>query len=847
MRATNLRTEYLVNPIGISTKKPFLSWNAEGGKKQSAFRVVAKCDDTILLDSGRVNSSAMHYLWSSDPVKEKTKVDWSVTLWDENGVEGEEKSATFETGLDNFPSHWITGNYKVNKNVRYPVDCFKKVFNLNSVKKARLYITACGLYEARINGERVGSFILAPGITDYRKRVQYQTYDVTSLLKKGENTIEVYLADGWYRGSVGAWGIRNQYGTVTKINALLDIYNDKDEEVSIITDSSWAWSNDGPIVFADNKDGEIYDANKVPSFSGKAKKAKHSVVPTASNNVYVEEHEKFRGTLIKTPKGKTVINFGQNIAGYISFSINAHKGDKIKLRFGEILDKEGEFTQKNIQCSNKKKTTPLQEVIYTAKEGLNEYKPRFAIFGFQYVLVETDIPFKAEDFVAISVYSSMEETGKFDSSNPYLNKFVQNTIWSAKNNSCDLPTDCPTRERHGWTGDAEIFTPTASYLFNYMPFASKFLCDMYDWQTKDGCLPQIAPEGGTDFFMKTMNGSVGWADAGVFMPYTLWKMYGDKRILEKYLSGMRKYASFMIKRLGKFFILAEKTGLKHKDNKYISNSGQCYGEWAEPDEIHHMTWKDCAIPHPEVATAYTIRVLECMAEIEEVLGNKKESEEYLATASKCRKSYKKLRKTEKYSLNTSRQAELVRPLAFDLLDKEDKEYAQKRLIKALDDYSWRVGTGFLSTPLIMDVLSEIDLNAAYRLLENEKMPGWLFMSKKGASTVWEAWEGTESVNGGIASLDHYSKGAVVRWLFSAMCGIKVRGENHFVIEPLKGGNFTYANASYLSIFGLVKSGWKKEGDKTVYSIFIPANCTAEIILPNKESVSVESGEYIFEV
>lgn len=225
----------------------------------------------------------------------------------------------------------------------------------------------------------------------------------------------------------------------------------------------------------------------------------------------------------------------------------------------------------------------------------NAYKTTFAIFGFRYVLVETKIPFKAENFTAIAVYSDMERTGWFESSNPLLDKFVENTVWSAKNNHADLPTDCPTRERHGWSGDAQIFCPTACFLFDYEPMAEKFLNDMYDWQRKSGCLPQIAPSGGTDFYMYTMNGSVGWADAGVIMPYVLWKQYGDKQILARRYSGMKRYAQFMMRRCGRWGgPYAKPVHIPAKDKKYLVNRGQSYGEWAEPQDIYTMRFMDFA-------------------------------------------------------------------------------------------------------------------------------------------------------------------------------------------------------------------------------------------------------------
>ena len=846
MNAIRLKTEHLFDPIGVDFSAPRLYWNCEGGVKQTAYQILAADEArNPLWDSGKVEKDSMEVSWGGPAVAPKTKVRWKVRLWDENGTAGDWAEATFETGIGTWSAQWITGNYRVNKKQRYPVDCFRKCFHTANVKKARLYITACGLYEAKLNGQRIGDFILAPGITDYRKRVQYQTYDVTALLESGENTLTVQLADGWYRGSCGAWGLKNQYGTETKFLAQLEITDEKGHVQVIPTDESWDWSSDGPIRFADNKDGEIVDARMAPSYAGKAKVTSHSVTPSASNNVPVTEHERLKAKRITTPSGKTVLDFGQNIAGYAEFTVTAHAGQKIKLRFGELLDENCEFTQKNIQCDNKNITTPLQQVIYTCKEGRNDYKTTFAIFGFQYVLVETDVTFAPEDFTAIAVYSCLERTGWFESSNPLLDKLVENTVWSAKNNHADLPTDCPTRERHGWSGDAQIFCPTASYLFDYLSFAEKYLTDLYDWQKKNGCLPQIAPEGGTDFYMASMNGSVGWADAGVLMPYALWKQYGDRSVLKKYLPGMRRYAKFMQNRCGKWYPTAKRTGLHGEDRKYLSNYGQAYGEWAEPESVHHMSWKDCAVPHPEVATAYTAHVMDCMAEMESALGNEAEASAYREFAAGCRRSYQALRRTPDYSLDTDWQAQLVRPLAFQLLDEAQTEYAQKRLLTALEHFHWRLGTGFLSTPLILDVLTDIDLESAYRLLENEEIPGWLSMPKNGATTIWEAWEGPNSKSGGIGSLNHYSKGAVVAWLFNTMCGIRVDGENHFVIAPHPGGHFTRAKAVYDSVYGRIESGWVKTTDGWKYTVTVPANCTAELRLPEKPPVTLESGTYPF--
>lgn len=838
MKAINIKTEYLKNPLCIDIDNPRIMWNCEGGITQTAYRIA-----TDEWDSGKVKSRSMH---GTVPVvfKRGKRVNFKIKLWDEKDCEGEwSEECFFEYGIKNWSGEWITGNYTVDKSKRYPVDCFLKKFAVKKeVVKARLYITACGIYCATLNGEKF-SMPLAPGITDYNKRIQYQTYDITSMLKH-MNTLEIQLADGWYRGSTGAWGITNQYGTQTKFIAELEIFYADGEVKKIFTDGTWNWCNDGEIRFADNKDGEIVDARMSPSYGKFAKVTNNNVVPVCSNNVPIAEKERFKPTVSKTPSGKTLLEFPNNLAGYISFSLRANAGEKIKMRFGEMLDKNGELTLKNIQCSSKKKTTPLQKIEYICKDGENNYKTKFAIFGFKYVEIETDIDLTDAEFTAIAVHSNMEETGFFDSSNELLNKLVDATKWSTKSNSVDLPTDCPTRERHGWTGDAQIFFTTAAFLFDYAAFSEKYVADIYDWQKKNGKLPQIVPPGGVDFYMSAMDGCVGWADAGVLIPYRFWKQYGDKRILEKYYSGMKKYAEFMKSHCGKPYPTAKHVSIPLKNRKYLNNFGQAYGEWAEPKDVNPQTWKTCVITHPETATAYTSYVMECMAEIADALGKADDAKDYKAFSNGNKESYRALMRSKQYSLDTDRQAQLVRGIYFNLLDEKQTEYAKKRLVVALENYGWRLGTGFLSTPLILDVLADINIDYAYKLLENEKMPGWLFMTKMGATTIWESWEGTEA-QGGIGSLNHYSKGAVCEWLFRSMCGINIDGENRFVIKPMPGGHFSFAKASYKSVFGEVKSGWKKGNGEYKFEVEIPSNCTAEVILPNGEKHSVHAGKHEF--
>ena len=846
MNPIRLKTEHLFDPLGIDVQNPRLMWNAEGGVKQKAYEIV-----TEKWQSGKVESDEMHAEYPL-ALTSRERVTWKVRLWDEHDRPGDWAEGFFEMGLldkTDWAATWITGDYVPGKKQRCPVDCFRKAFALDRpVAKARLYATACGLYEAKLGGQRVGNFVMAPGYTDYRKRIQYQTYDVTGLLREGENELTVQLADGWYRGSCGAWGRKNQYGTESKLLLQLEItFTDGSRQV-IGTDSSWAWSNDGPIRLADNKDGEIVEAFRTPMYTGRARETKHGVTPTASNNVPVTEHEVFRPAITTAPNGKKLLDFGQNMAGYVRFRLPARLGQRMVWRFGEMLDEDGNFTQRNIQLSRKGYTTPLQRIDYTCGEGLNEYTTTFAIFGFQYAEVDTDVELDPAAIEAVAVYSDLERTGDFSCSHKLLNQLFEATLWSAKGNHLDIPTDCPTRERHGWTGDAQLFFTTASYLFDFAPFARKYLHDVFDWQRKNGRLPHIAPDGGADFYMWTMNGSVGWSDVGVLIPWRYAKINQDDAILKEFYDGMAKYARFMEGRCGKnmpFF--AEHVKLSPEAKRYFVNQGQSYGEWAEPVDVDGgFHWQDFVAPHPEVSTAYTCYVLGLMAQIAKRLGHDADAQEFQTYSDGCKQAYRELVRTDAYSLDTDRQARLVRPLYFDLLDGEQRAYAQKRLIEALEHYRWRLGTGFLSTPLILYVLADIDPEAAYRLLENEEIPGWLSMPKNGATTIWENWDGPFNTQGaGLGSLNHYSKGAVVEWLFTTMCGIRVDGENRFTVAPLPGGSLTHAQAGYTSVFGRIESRWERRAGETVYTVAVPANCEAKIILPSGRTETVGAGTWTF--
>lgn len=846
MKAERLKTENLYNPMGIDVVSPTFSWNRKDGIKQTAYRIVASIDNETAWDSGKVKSGDNFAVWKAEALKSRASVKWRVWLWDENDNAEESETAVFEIGLtekSDWSANWISGNYRPRKKKRYPVDCFKKVFNAgDKIVKARLYITAHGLYEAEINGERAGDAMFTPGFTDYSKRVQYQTYDVTSAVKSGENEINVLLADGWYRGSVGAMGIRNVYGVRTSFCAQLELCYEGGRTERVVTDESWNWSNDGAIEFADMKDGETVDMRKTPSYIGKTVKIKVNTTPTASDNVCVREKERFKPARVFEAGGKTIIDFAQNIAGYVSVYAKAESGGTMRLQFAERLTPDNAVDMCSIQCRpGKPAATPKQELNLTFAQGVNRYKTKFAVFGFRYVSVETDLDISDYEITAIAVYSDMERTGWFSCSNELVNKFFENTLWSMKGNFLDVPTDCPTRERAPWTGDVQIFAKTGSYLMDTAAFLKKWLKDLKDRQNKNGKVPCHAPDVknnayflGLDF-IKRMDGCCGWADASVLVPWALYNIFFDKSVLSDCYDMMKAHMIFQISR-------TNKTGLCGKsfsspDKKYISNVGQAFGEWLEPKDVYQQNViQDFIAPHPEEATAYLAYVSSVMCEIADILGKKEDAVLYEEYKNGCKKAYQN-QFTPEY---TDRQSKLVRPLAFGLLSDEDKSRVLDMLIKAIEKREYKIGTGFLSTPLILPALSQTGRSdLAYKMLENEKEPGWLYEVKQGATTVWETWDGNASQN-------HYSPGSVCQWLVENACGIKVVGKDRFVIAPEPGGSLTLAQFEFLSPFGRISSRWEKTEKKIVFEVSIPVSCNAELYLPNGVKKELGAGEYVFE-
>lgn len=841
MQAVRLRTEYMKNPIGIDICSPRLSWVCEGGITQKAYEISAREEKTEIWNSGKEESSRMNACFGT-MLCSRQQIFWRVRLWDEeNRPGGWSDEAVFEMGLlekESFLAKWINPELETVPDKRQPASWLRKRFQAETGKKSRLYITCHGLYVAYLNGRRVGDFVLAPGTGSYDKKLAYQTYDVTDLIKSGENELLVVLGDGWYRGCTGVSGDRNLFGSDVSLFCQLET----DGKAICVSDETWQASQRGPIRENDMQQGELYDArmDTVECWHGVKTENFGTSQLVCSNSVPVREWEHFSGKLITTPNGEKVIDFGQNLAGYVEFTLTAHAGEKIVLSHGEALDENGNFTNSNFQPGKRHKEGGIrQQIEYICKEGYNHYKPKFCIFGFRYARIETDNNLKDAIFTAHAVYSEMEETGEFICSNEAVNQLIHNCVWSQKSNFCDIPTDCPTRERAGWTGDAGIFVGTGLYLTDCYPVFRKWLGECRLMQKPDGRIYNIAPPNGKhSMFSEILSGSVGWGDACIIVPYTLYKRYGDSRILEDNYEMMTGWYRYLEAR-------AKKNKLRNRWKKnpfrnYTIDTGVDYGEWCEPGVGLEGTIKHSSV---DVATAYLSWSGRLLGEIAGILGKVEEARHYREVSEMAGKAFC-YTATREGRIVSERQCEYVRALAFQLLDKKESQQAAHDLNELVKKNDYHLNTGFLSTPFLCKVLADYGyIDTAYRLLLQDTVPSWLYAVKKGATTIWENWDGIREDGTVHASLNHYSYGVIAGWLFQGVCGICLE-DGLLTLTPKPSPLLGAARAIYQSPWGRIESGWSYGADgKVEYEFDIPANMCANVEFVDGKEITLRTGRH----
>ncbi|HKG07916.1 MAG TPA: glycoside hydrolase family 78 protein [Pedobacter sp.] len=860
---TDLKAEHQVNPLSLETAMPRMSWTILAAAKnttQAAYEIRVGTDKNALTSGRNIfwktdknSDQSVLVPYSGPGLESKKRYYWQVRVKDNHGNTSPWSSVQFwQTGLK--PADWTARWISVagrDTSARSPL--FRKEFSLNKkIKSALAYMTAKGLYEASINGQRLSDSYFAPGWTSYKKHLQYQVYDVTAALKSGGNVIGVTLGNGWYKGRIGFGNQHNFYGDTRALLMQLEVeYTDGTKE-TVHTDDTWKTAY-GPIMASDIYDGETYDARmeksgwsatgykEDPSWSAVRIVEKGTEQLVGMSGPMVKKHEEFKALKIfKTPKGETVVDFGQNLVGWVMLKAKGQAGTKITLSHAEVLDKEGNFYTVNLRSAK-------AQDHYILKEGAEQvFEPHFTFQGFRYVKVE-GYPgeLTPEKLTAVALYSDMEATGKFSTSNPLLNQLQHNIQWGQKGNFVDVPTDCPQRdERLGWTGDAQAFANTAAYNMDVAGFFTKWLKDVKADQHGNGRVPFVVP----DVLTPNDAGAAGWADVATIIPWDMYVAYGDKRLLEVQYESMKNWVGFM--------------SSAAKDNLW--NSGFHFGDWLfyRPDDDNDG--RAAVTDKYLIAQTFYAHSTQLMINAAEVLGKQDDVAKYTALLKDIKAAFSKEYMTANGRLVSSTQTAYVLALQFDMLPEELRASAAERLVRNIRDYGNHLTTGFLGTPYLCHVLTRFGHNdVAYDLLMQESYPSWLYPVKMGATTIWERWDGIKP-NGSFQTPDmnsynHYAYGAIGDWMYRNMAGINsdpaAPGYKKIVIAPKPGGKITSVSGALNTAYGMVASSWKIENGLFKLDVQIPANATATVILPaailkdGKETsnkTEIGSGTYHFE-
>jgi len=737
-------------------------------------------------------------------------------------------------------AEWIGPDLKEDKSSPQQCPMLRKAFRVEgSVRSARTYVTSLGLYELELNGRRVGDQVLTPGWTSYDKRLQYQTYDLTELLQEGENAVGARLGDGWYRGYLGFRNNRNLYGDTLALLLQIEITYKDGRTQHVATDGSWR-SATGPILYSDIYKGESYDARLEKALWSRAgyddsgwsgvRVISHSkeilVAPPGPPVRKVQEIRPIR--ILKTPKGETVFDFGQNMVGWVRLRVRGNAGDVTTLRHAEVLDKEGNFYVANLRAAE-------QTARYTLKGGGEEvYEPHFTFQGFRYVAVE-GYPGEPSlsSLTGIVIHSDMTPTGGFECSSPLINQLQKNIVWGQKGNFVDVPTDCPQRdERLGWTGDAQVFIRTACFNMDVAAFFAKWLKDLAADQNEEGSVPFVVPDALSKVFRSQPPGggfngfgSTAWADAAVICPWTVYLCYGDRRILEEQYDSMAKWVAYMQKQAGE---------------AYIWNTGFHFGDWLAIFPESNPLIPPPRTPNDLIATAFFAYSTSILEQTARVLGKKGDAKAYGALLKKIKKAFCEEFVSKRGRMDSNTQTAYVLALMFDLLPEGESPKAAKRLVDDIRKRGNHLSTGFVGTPYLCHVLSQNGyLDVAYDLLAQETFPSWLYPIKMGSTTIWERWDGIKPdgsfQDASMNSFNHYAYGAIGHWLYSVVGGHDVDpdapGYKHVLIGPQLGGGLTYARTSVDSMYGKITSDWKLTEKGFRLDVAVPPNTHATVRIP----------------
>lgn len=844
---SKLLTESLVNPVGVDHPQPRFSWQLSGAQRgivQSAYEIeVREGSDKgklVWQSKKQLSDSSVLVTYKGSPLVSGQDYHWRVRVWDQAGKASAWSNwAYWHTGALEagfWKAKWI-GVAKEEEGRPSPI--FRRSFQSGrkKIKSAYAYITSLGNYEARINGKRVGEDYLTPGWTSYDKRLQYQVYNVTNLLTAGENVAGVSLGNGWYRGYIGFAGQKDFYGKELALLFQLKItYSDGSEDY-IISDDSWK-SSTAEIRSTDLYNGETIDANlrkngwSAPGFKDN-EWAQVKLMPAYPKALVATQNEPIRKRevlpairFVTTPKGEKVLDFGQNMVGWVKLKLSGNKGDTITVSHAEVLDKHGNFYTENLRSAKQQNTFIL------AGNGEEVFEPQFTFQGFRYIRIEglKSDPNPA-DYTAIALYSDMEKTGEFETSHPLINQLQKNIQWGQRGNFLDVPTDCPQRdERLGWTGDAQAFYRTATFNFGVRSFFSKWLKDLALDQLPNGSVPFVIP----NVLGEGAAGSTGWADASTIIPWQQWIVYGDRRTLTEQYPSMQAWINYM----------------KSKAKNNLWNTGGHFGDWLfyRPDD--DTDGRAALTDKHLIAQCFFAYSIQLTMNAAEVLGKTEDVSAYRSLLADIKKAFMQEYVTPNGRLVSSSQTAYVLALEFDMLPESLRPQAADRLAENVKSYNNHLTTGFLGAPYLCKVLSRFGhADVAYTLLLQETYPSWLYPVKMGATTIWERWDGQKPdssfQNAGMNSFNHYAYGAIGEWMYQYIAGIQADpqqpGFKHFVVKPSPGGGLSHTKASYLTPYGKLESAWKKENDKLVLEVTVPANTSATVYFKTNTAENITEG------
>jgi alpha-L-rhamnosidase len=857
LSVTKLRCEYRVNPAGMDVAQPRLSWILRGdrrGEGQGAYQVLVartraalQRNEGDLWDSGRVESDqSMHVVYQGKPLTSALHCFWKVRVWDQHDRPSPwSEPAWWTMGLlsrRDWKARWIAAAH-IGVGA-LPAAMLRRPFRLDGrVRRATAYAAALGLYELRINGRRVGDQLLAPEWTSYRKRVQYQTYDVTSLLHPGQNVAAAWLSEGWYAGRLMVVG-RSAYGAEPRFLLQIEIEFADGRQQTIATDESWESWTDGPIRSASIYDGEEYDARKelrgwdAPGFDARGwLRVKAFELGEAQlvwqPNEPIRVASELRASKVTVPKpGLYVFDLGQNMVGWCRLKARGIAGQTVTMRHGEMLNEDGTLYTANLRGA-------LQIDRYTPRvDGAFVFEPRFTYHGFRYVEVSGLAGSASTDALVGRVFhSSSPESGNFECSDPSLTQLMRNILWTQRANLMSSPNDCPQRdERFGWMGDIQVFSQTAIFNMDLAAFFTKWLRDIRDDQADDGRFPDFAPHPGNP--NAQFSGAPAWADAGVIVPWRAYQNYADVRLLEEHFQSACRWVDWV-------------HGM-NPDLIWSRGRNNDYNDWLNGDWIKQAGWpaKGASVPNELFATAFFARSTELVARMARVLGLPDAAERYTALAERIKTAFNRAFVDKDGRLLGDTQGGYALALAFDLLPPELRSAATRRAVAGIRGYSGHLSTGIQTTHLLMlELARNGQHDLAWQLLTNRTFPSWRYMIDQGATTIWERWDGYVRGRGfqdpGMNSFNHWAFGAVGEWMWRHIAGLNPDdaqpGWRHFFIAPRPGGGVTWAKGEYLSVRGLIATRWRVGNGSFTLEVRIPPNTSATVRVPTNAPDQVREG------